>query len=97
MGKKKTKTDKRIGQRGGKHAALLSAPVASSHEFEGLVGFEEISSCTLMKLSKYGRVKREIWEGGRIKKVSSINSFSFIAKIFLQSSFSSFIEIHWKT
>lgn len=51
----------------------LSAPVETSHEFEGLAGFQEIKSCTLLRLNKYGKVKREIWKDGKIvKKVSSL-------------------------
>lgn len=68
MGKKKIKANKSKGKEGGKRDALLSTPVKSSQEFEGLAGFEEISSCTILKLSKNGKVKREIWEGGKIKK-----------------------------
>ncbi|KAG7175795.1 ATP-dependent RNA helicase DDX24-like [Homarus americanus] len=68
MGKNRAKTLKKTGDRERKNAGLLSGPVLSSLEFEGLAGFEEVSSCTLMKLSKQGQVQREVWEDGKIVK-----------------------------
>lgn len=51
----------------------VSTPVVTSHEFEGLAGFEEIKSCTLLKLNKYGKVKEEVWKDGKlVKKVSYV-------------------------
>lgn len=63
MGKRSRK-----GDAGVKNSSLLSTPIAASHEFEGLAGFEEISSCTLLKLSKQGKVKREVLKDGKIVK-----------------------------
>ena len=40
----------------------------NSNEFEGLIGFEEISSCTLIKKSKYGNLKRTVVKDGKIVK-----------------------------
>lgn len=51
-----------------KNALPVSASVVTSHEFEGLAGFEEIKSCTLLKLNKYGKVKEEVWKDGKIVK-----------------------------
>ncbi|XP_050719053.1 ATP-dependent RNA helicase DDX24-like [Eriocheir sinensis] len=67
MGKKQKKTPKITGE-GKNKTALLSAPVEASHEFEGLAGFEELSTCTLIKMSKRGEITREMWQDGKIVK-----------------------------
>ncbi|KAK8398458.1 hypothetical protein O3P69_003958 [Scylla paramamosain] len=40
----------------------------TSHEFEGLAGFEEVSTCTLIKRSRHGEIRREMWKDGKIVK-----------------------------
>lgn len=68
MGKKQKKVSKKTVE-GRTKAPLLSAPFEASHEFEGLAGFEEVSTCTLIKRSrKGGQIKREIWKDGKIVK-----------------------------
>ncbi|XP_063863620.1 ATP-dependent RNA helicase DDX24-like [Scylla paramamosain] len=67
MGKKQKKGSKRIVE-GKTKAPLLSAPFEASHEFEGLAGFEEVSTCTLIKRSRHGEIRREMWKDGKIVK-----------------------------
>ncbi|XP_064083303.1 ATP-dependent RNA helicase DDX24-like [Macrobrachium nipponense] len=47
---------------------LLSTPLKCNNEFEGLVSFEELSSCTFMRMNKAGKIKREVWKDGKIIK-----------------------------
>nr|XP_045594873.1 ATP-dependent RNA helicase DDX24-like isoform X1 [Procambarus clarkii]XP_045594874.1 ATP-dependent RNA helicase DDX24-like isoform X1 [Procambarus clarkii] len=84
MGKNRGKAAKKSGAAG--NSSLLSAPVSTSHEFEGLAGFEEITSCTLMKLSKRGPVKKEVWEDGKIvkkknKKVAEVKELNIESEL----------------
>ena len=67
MGKKLKKGPKKTVE-GKTNTTLLSAPFETSHEFEGLAGFEEVSTCTLIKRSKRGGIKRELWKDGKIVK-----------------------------
>ncbi|XP_068227040.1 ATP-dependent RNA helicase DDX24 isoform X2 [Palaemon carinicauda] len=60
---KKTKKQKLAAEN-----TLLSTPVKCGDEFEGLVSFEELSSCTFMSMTKQGKIKREIWKDGKIIK-----------------------------
>lgn len=58
MGKKKA---------GASAESLASTPINFAPEFDGLLGFEEIKSCTLLKFDKRkGRLKREVWKNGKI-------------------------------
>lgn len=81
MGKKQKNGPKKTVE-GKTKATLLSAPVEASHEFEGLAGFEEVSTCTLIKRSRHGEIRREMWKDGKIvKKVNlkyyvEVNSYS---------------------
>nr|XP_027234786.1 ATP-dependent RNA helicase DDX24-like [Penaeus vannamei]XP_027234841.1 ATP-dependent RNA helicase DDX24-like [Penaeus vannamei]XP_027234910.1 ATP-dependent RNA helicase DDX24-like [Penaeus vannamei] len=60
MGKKKA---------GQSAESLASTPIDFTPEFDGLLGFEEIKSCTLLKFDKTkGKVKREVWKNGKIVK-----------------------------
>ncbi|XP_076066593.1 ATP-dependent RNA helicase DDX24 [Oratosquilla oratoria] len=45
-----------------------AVPVVSAKEFEGLNGFEELSSYVLLKPGQHGNVKREVWKDGKIVK-----------------------------
>lgn len=76
MGKKQKKAPKTSGE-GNNRSGLLSTPVAASHEFEGLAGFEELSTCTLIKRSKRGEIRRETWQDGKI--VKKVRNFSLVA------------------
>lgn len=67
MGKKQKKGPKKTVE-GKTKASLLSSPFEASHEFEGLAGFEEVSTCTLIKRSRHGEIKREMWKDGKIVK-----------------------------
>ncbi|KAK3875916.1 hypothetical protein Pcinc_019245 [Petrolisthes cinctipes] len=52
-----------------KSTELISTPLNVTHEFEGLTGIEEIKTCTLLKINKFGKLlQREEWENGKIVK-----------------------------
>ncbi|XP_042864614.1 ATP-dependent RNA helicase DDX24-like [Penaeus japonicus] len=60
MGKKKP---------GERAESLAATPIDFTPEFDGLLGFEEIKACTLLKLDrKRGKLKREVWKNGKIIK-----------------------------
>lgn len=85
MGKRKKVIKKAAG--GKSKTALLSAPLKASSEFEGLAGFEELSTCTLIKRSIRGEIRRETWQDGKIvKKVRNmrydlIDSLSYYIRV----------------
>lgn len=66
MGKKVRQRNKNNDAK--KDNPLLSTPVNSSREFEGLESFEELKTCTFLKRNKYGKIKRMVWENGKMIK-----------------------------